>query len=281
MILLDGKNTSMAILKSLQEKIAKNKLHPRLDLIVVGNHPASLKYVELKQKKATEIGIVGDLHLLPSETTTDQLITKINELNNNPEVSAFMVQLPLPKTINTPTVLSAISPQKDADGLNPINLGKVFANDSTAIASATALGIMQLLREYKVSLSGKNAVIINNSPTIGLPLAALLNNDHATVTICHEFTDNFVPFLLSADIIISAVGKPKLITGGMIKKNAIVIDVGLSPDPITGKLVGDVDFESVSSKCSFITPVPGGVGPMTVASLLSNTVKIAYAHHSL
>ncbi len=281
MILLDGKNTSLAILKSLQEKIAKNKLHPRLDLVVVGNHPASLKYVELKQKKATEIGIIGDLHLLPSETTTDQLITKINELNDNPEVSAFMVQLPLPKTINTPAVLSAISPQKDADGLNPINLGKVFANDPTAIASATALGIMQLLSEYKVVLSGKNTVIINNSPTIGLPLAALLNNAHATVTICHEFTDNFVPFLLSSDIIITAVGRPKLITGGMIKKNTIVIDVGLSPDPITGKLVGDVDFESVSPKCSFITPVPGGVGPMTVASLLSNTVKITYAHHTL
>lgn len=273
MVLLDGIATSSKILDTLKLDIQKLSFPPSLDIIIVGDDPASLKYTATKQKKAEDLGINGRLIKLPNQTTTAKLITEINNLNNNPECHAFMVQLPLPKHIDTSKVLSAIDPAKDVDGLNPINLAKLFIKDPSAIAPATPLGIMKLLKDYQINLHGKNAVIIGRSLIVGLPLFALLNNANATTTLCHSHTTDLITICQKADILISAIGKPKYITNIMVKDGAVVIDVGTNYDQ-AGKLCGDVDFELVAPKCSYITPVPGGVGPMTIAALLYNTYKI-------
>lgn len=270
MTLLDGKTVSQKILNDLQSTIYQ----PRLDIILVGQDPASLKYVAMKQKKAESVGISGQLIRLSESTTTSDLLSQIEKLNQDSQVTAFMVQLPLPKSIDTQKVLLAIDPAKDADGLNPINLGKLFTKDTTAIASATPTGIMRLLENYKIDLVGKNAVIIGRSSIVGLPLFALLNNANATVTLCHSHTANLSEICQKADILISAVGKPKFVTADMVKDGAIVVDVGTNYDQ-NGLLCGDVDFEAVAPKCSYITPVPGGIGPMTIACLLENTLKLS------
>lgn len=263
MQLLDGKTLSQTIFTDLQSTISTLNLTPRLDIILVGDDPSSIQYVNLKQKKGQKIGINGQIHhLLPS---TDDIVRKIIDLNHDPAVTGLMVQLPLPEGVDTLAVLSAIDPIKDADGLNPINLGKLFANDPSAMCAATPLGIQKLFAQYQIDSQNKNVVIINNSPVVGLPLLAILNNAKATVTICHENTPNISQFTQPADILISATGQKNLITAAMVKEGSIVVDVG----------GGDVDFSSVSPKTSFITPTFGGVGPMTVASLLYNTVKIA------
>ena len=274
MVLLDGKIISHQILDGLKQIIATLSSPPRLDIILVANDPASLKYVEMKQKKAESIGINGQLIHLPDSTSTANLLSQIESLNLDPQITAFMVQLPLPLTIDTQEVLLAIDPAKDADGLNPINLGKLFINDPQAMASATPLGIMELLKHYQIDPSGKNAVIIGRSPIVGLPLFALLNNANATVTLCHSHTANLSEICQKADIIISAVGKPKFVTVDMVKDGAVIVDVGTNYDQ-SGQLSGDVDYEFVAPKCSFITPVPGGVGPMTIASLLLNTYNLS------
>jgi len=277
MIILDGKTTSQKILDSLQQEIVQNNLHPTLDIILVGDDPASLKYVELKQKKAESIGIGGQIHRLPQNSTTDQVVSLINQLNNDSNVTGLMVQLPLPPQINTDQVLISIRPSKDADGLNPINLALLFQKNSFAIPSATSLGIMKLIKDYQIDVSGKNAVIIGRSPDVSLPLFAQLMAQNCTVTICHSYTQNMVEICSNADILISAIGKPKFLGKEYLKKDAIVIDVGYATDPKTGQTSGDFDFESIKDIVSYITPVPGGVGPMTVASLLFNTVKISHA----
>ena len=275
MTILDGKSVSQKILENLSLEIKDSKLDIRLDIILVGNDPASLKYVELKQKKAESIGIGGQIHHLPQTATTSEVISLIDQLNNDSAVTGLMVQLPLPSQINTDRVLISIKPSKDADGLNPINLALLFQKNSFAIPSATSLGIIKLIEAYQINLSGKNAVIIGRSPDVSLPLFAQLMAKNCTVTICHSYTQNLPQVCQNADILISAIGKPKFLGREYVKQGTVVIDVGYAVDPATGKTSGDFDFDAIKDLASFITPVPGGVGPMTVASLLSNTTSIA------
>jgi methylenetetrahydrofolate dehydrogenase (NADP+)/methenyltetrahydrofolate cyclohydrolase len=275
MNILDGQTTSKKILASLQEEVSQLNFIPNLDIILVGDDPASIKYVELKNKKASEIGIGGQIHRLDKNSNTDEVVNLINQLNQDSNITGLMVQLPLPSQIDTAKVLLAINPAKDADGLSPVNLGLLFQKGQQGIASATALGIIKLIEEYNIDLSGKNAVIIGRSSEVSLPLFALLMDKNCTITICHSYTQNLSEICQKADILISAIGKPHFLGKEFVKPNAIIIDVGFATDTVTGKTTGDFNFEEVSEIAGFITPVPGGVGPMTVASLLFNTVQIA------
>ena len=275
MIILDGKKLSEKILNYLKLEIGNLGIKPILDIIIVGEDPSSQKYVAMKQEKAQSIGIGGLIHRLNQNSTTEEVLSLVQTLNQNQTVNAFMIQLPLPPQIDTQKVLLAIDPKKDADGLNPCNLGLLFQKKSNGIPSATAFGIMRLLEEYKIDIGGKNAVIIGRSSEVSIPLFALLMAKNATVTICHTHTENLTEICSQADILISSIGKPKFFGSDFVKQDAIVIDVGFATDPITGKTTGDFDFDQVAPKASFITPVPGGVGPMTVTSLLFNTVQIA------
>lgn len=274
MIILDGKITSQKILNNLKLEIENCKLKPTLDIIIVGSDPGSLKYVAMKQEKAQSIGIGGEIHQLDQNSTTEEVLSLVQKLNQDQNIDAFMIQLPLPSQIDTQKVLSTINPQKDADGLNPFNLGLLFQKESVGIASATPYGIIKLLEEYKVDISGKNAVIVGRSPEVSIPLFALLLGKNATVTICHSHTKNLKDICSKADILISAIGKPKFLTKDFVKEGAVVVDVGFGTDQ-NGQVSGDFDFNEVSKIAEFITPVPGGVGPMTIASLLYNTVQIA------
>jgi len=273
MQLLDGKVISQQILEKIKSEIDLLPQKPVLDMILVGSNLASLKYCQMKQETAQSVGIVGNIHQLSDTITTQELVKYISDLNSNPLVTGFMVQLPLPSQIDKNLILNSIDPKKDADGLSAYNLGKLFQNDPSAIAPATAQGIITLLKAYNIDLVGKHVVIINNSPIVGLPLAALFNCEKSTVIICHEHTQNLADTTSTADILITAIGKSKFITPEFVKDNAIVIDVGFSVAS-DNKISGDIDFDIVSPKCYYITPVPGGVGPMTIASLLENTVKL-------
>lgn len=275
MILLDGQTTSQKILESLKLELQSLNHNPNLDIIIVGNNLSSQKYVNLKQQKAESIGIGGQIHQLDENCSTQTVIDLITNLNTKSDVTGLMVQLPLPTQIDTNQVLSAIDVHKDVDGLSPINLALLFQNNSQGIPSATSLGIILLLKEYKIDLNGKNAVIVGRSPDVSLPLFAQLMSQNCTVTICHSHTKNLAQICSQADILISAIGKPKLLGKEFVKKEAVVIDVGYGIDPQTGKISGDFDFDQIQDIAKFITPVPGGVGPMTVASLLYNTVKVA------
>ncbi len=264
MTLLDGKSFSQTILLDLKKQFSS--LNARLDIVLVGNDPASLKYTQTKQKIGTDLDITVNIHSLPATTNTVTVLNKITVLNRDPDVSAIMIQLPLPSQINTASVLNQIDPDKDVDGLTPTNLGRLFHSHKKAIASATAAGIVALLDHYQLNLDGKNAVIIGRSPEVALPLFALLNRAHATVTICHRHTKNLAQITSQADFLISSTGQPNLVTADMVKDGAVLVDVGYP--------TGDVDFDAVKNKVSFISPVPGGVGPMTLASLFSNLLKI-------
>lgn len=275
MQIIDGLNLSQKFLENLKSEISQLNLKVNLDIILVGEDPASIKYVELKNKKANEIGIGGQIHRLNQNSTTQEVIALIQKLNSNSQITGLMVQLPLPSQIDTTKVLMAIDPKKDADGLSPINLGLLLQKDSNGIPSATSLGIMKLLEEYNVEINGKNAVIIGRSPDVSLPLFAQLMAKNCTVTICHSYTKNLVKLCQNADILISAIGKPHFLGKEYIKKEAVVVDVGYATDAVTGKVTGDFKFEEIKDLTSYITPVPGGVGPMTIASLLYNTVQIA------
>ena len=275
MILLDGQKTSKKILEFLKLEIASLNYKPNLDIIIVGDDLASQKYVNLKLQKAESIGIGGQIYQLDKNSSTKTVIDLINNLNCKPDVTGLMVQLPLPPQIDTNQVLLSIDPKKDADGLNPLNLALLFQKNNQAIPSATSLGIIKLLEEYKIDFNGKNAVIIGRSPDVSLPLFAQLMSRNCTATICHSHTKNLTQICSQADILISAIGKPKLLGKEFIKKDAVIVDVGYGIDPQTGKVCGDFNFDQIKEIASFITPVPGGVGPMTVASLLLNTVKIS------
>ena len=272
MQILDGKKTSQKILDSLKSEIQTLKNPPRLDIIIVGSDPASQKYVQMKQSKAQQVGITGKIHQLDATSSTSDITTLIKSLNQDPEVTAFMLQLPLPSSINRSEVLESIDPNKDADGLTSKNLGLLFQNNPQAIAPATPKGILSLLEEYQIELSGKSAVIIGRSPIVGIPLSALLTAKNATVTLCHSQTQDLSSHLEKADIIISAVGKANFLNADLVPRGAVLIDVGTNF--LDGKLVGDFDYQSLAPSASFITPVPGGVGPMTIASLLQNTLTI-------
>lgn len=247
----------------LKKQIDTVPTKPTLDIILVGNDPSSLKYVSLKQKRAKEIGVGGQIHRLPENADYGAISTLINKLNALSSVTGLMVQLPLPPHLDTPKILNLIDPHKDADGLTATNLGLLFQNSPQAIPSATAAGVLKLLEQYQIPTSGKNAVIINRHPHIGLPLSALLLSRDCTVTICHHLTENLPQICQTADILITAASQPNLITKQYIKAQAVIIDIA-----------GDVNFEEVAPLSSFITPPLGGVGPMTVASLLQNTANI-------
>ena len=286
MIILDGKKTSEDIKQEISEEvkliIAKGLRPPHLAAVIVGNDGASLTYVGSKVKACNRVGFDSTLIRLPNKTTQNQLLEKVEELNNDSAIDGYIVQLPLPQHIDSQTILMAINPAKDVDGFHPSNFGKMALNLPTFI-SATPHGIMELLKRYKVPTESKQTIVIGRSDIVGKPISILMglktNPGNSTVTLAHSRTSNINNLTLKSDIIISALGIPNFLKADMVKENAVVIDVGinrLKDNSEKGyKIVGDVDYENVSKKCSFITPVPGGVGPMTIAMLLKNCL-IAY-----
>ena len=284
MILLDGKKTSSDIkdeirLEVLQLKKEGKKI-PHLAAIIVGNNGASRTYVGAKVKACNRVGFLSTLVELPEETSEAALLSKITELNNNKDIDGFIVQLPLPKHVDEQKILMAVDPNKDVDGFHPTNVGKMALNLPTFI-SATPFGILELLERYKIETSGKNVVVIGRSHIVGSPMSILLSQKrtvgNATVTLTHSRTKNLKEITLQADIVIAALGIPEFLTVDMVKENVTVIDVGITRVEDDSKkngyrLLGDVAFDEVSKKAAYITPVPGGVGPMTIAMLLKNTL---------
>ncbi len=271
MQLLDGKALAARLEEKVALRVKQCALKPSLAVILVGEDAASRTYVNMKRKACERVGIISRLYSLSKEITEHELFKVIDSLNDDENVHGILVQLPLPNQINSNLVLEKIAPLKDVDGFHPYNIGKISAN-LPAFAPATPLGIMQLLKEYNIQLKGANVVIVGASNIVGKPLATLMTNAQATVTLCHIHTQNLPSFTRQADILCIGIGKPKFITFDMVKQGAIVVDVGINRLQ-TGALIGDVDFNEVSCKCSYITPVPGGVGPMTIVSLLSNTIE--------
>lgn len=271
--LIDGKLVSKKILDGLAEDISFLKEKPCLAVIIVGDNPASKIYVNLKKKKAQELGIKSIVVELPSNTTQEILFSKIDELNNDSGVNSIIVQLPLPSHIDTKAVLEKINPLKDVDCFHPYNVGHIATGCNPYVYPCTPKGILKLLEYYDISLEGKKVVVAGRSNIVGRPLAQMLINANATVTICHSKTINLSDITKTADILISAVGKKGLITADMVKDGVVVVDVGMNRSD-DGKLCGDVDFCEVEKKASYITPVPGGVGPMTICSLMQNTFDL-------
>lgn len=277
MILLDGKALSEKIKEEVKVEVAQlveeKQITPGLAVILVGNDAASATYVASKAKSCKNAGIYSVVHEMPESITQEELLETIQRMNENPKLDGILVQLPLPKHIDTTIVLEAIDPLKDVDGFHPYNVGKMVSN-LDAFLPATPFGVMRMFQEYGIELSGKNVVVIGSSDIVGKPMASLLINAKATVTVCNSRTKDLKAHTLAADIVVIAVGVPYLLKADMVKDGAIVIDVGINRLE-TGKLVGDADFESLKDKCSHLTPVPGGVGPMTIGMLLKNTVKAA------
>ena len=270
--ILDGKKCSDMRLELLKEQIEESGLHPHLATVIVGSDPASQMYVRMKHRACERVGIGSVGIELPEDTTTEKVLEKVRQLNADPEIDGILVQLPLPKQMDAERVIEAINPEKDVDGYHPENMGLLFSG-KPRFSSCTPTGIMTLLAEYKVPVAGTHAVVAGRSIDVGRPMAALLLNADATVTICHSKTKNIAEELKRADILVSAIGKAHFIQAGMVKPGAVVIDVGINQ--LNGKLVGDVDFDAVKEIASAITPVPGGVGPMTIATLMENTFRAA------
>ncbi len=276
MTILDGKKLSQKIKKELKtevDKLKKEGITPGLAVILVGNDPASHTYVKMKKNSCAEVGINSKVYEFPEGISEEELLKTIDSINENPEFHGLLIQLPLPKHIDTTKILERVSPSKDVDGFHPYNMGRLVEGLDT-FAPCTPLGVMELFEEYNIDVYGKDVCVVGASNIVGKPMWALLVNKMATVNICHIATKDLKSHTKRADIIIVGVGKPNLIKADMVKKGAIVVDIGINKLP-NGKLVGDVDFENVSKKTSYITPVPGGVGPMTIAMLLKNTVKAA------
>ena len=270
-MILSGKALAAEIEEELKKRAEKLGFTPGLDIVMVGDDPASRTYVEKKLNKAGDIGIKGRLHHLTESTTEEELLTLVSKLNSDKSVHGFIVQMPLPKQIDSLKIISAINAKKDADGLHPLNLGKL-AQGSPTVASATPKGIMRLIDYYKIPLAGMEAVVVGRSNMVGKPISYLLTNRDATVTLCHKKTKNLAEHTRRADVLVVAVGSPYLIRADMVKEGANIIDVGTTK--LAGKIVGDVDFDPVSRKAS-VTPVPGGVGPLTVIMLMENLVELA------
>ena len=277
MILLDGKALSEKIKEEVKIEVAQlveeKQITPGLAVILVGNDAASATYVASKAKSCKNAGIYSVVHEMPESITQEELLETIQRMNENPKLDGILVQLPLPKHIDTTTVLEAIDPLKDVDGFHPYNVGRMVSNLDSFLP-ATPFGVMRMFDEYGIELSGKNVVVIGSSDIVGKPMASLLINAKATVTVCNSRTKDLKAHTLAADIVVIAVGVPFLLKGDMVKDGAVVIDVGINRLD-TGKLVGDADFEDLKEKCSHLTPVPGGVGPMTIGMLLKNTIKAA------
>lgn len=271
--ILDGKKLSLKIQEELVQKIAKLEKKPGLAVILVGEDPASQLYVGMKEKTAQKLGINSTIIKYPENTDEQTVINKIQELNNDENINGILVQIPLPKQISEQNIMLAISPKKDVDGIVPENIGRISTGMEPYAYPCTPKGVIKLLDEYNIQIAGKHAVIVGRSNIVGKPLAQMLLNRSATVTICHSRTENLSEITKTADILISAVGKYKIINKEMIKSGVVIIDVGTSK--IDGKTCGDVDFENVKDLASFITPVPGGVGPMTIACLMENVFELS------
>ena len=274
--IIDGKEVSKKIREEIREEVEKLKsvgVHPGLAVVLAGDNPASRVYVKNKGEACRSAGIHSEEHKLPADVKESELIDIINRLNKDPRINGILVQLPLPLHINKELVLKSISPDKDVDGFHEINMGRLFIGQEGLIP-CTPSGIIKLLEYYNIPVEGKFAVVVGRSNIVGKPVAMMLLHRNATVAICHTRTKNLKEVCLMGDILIAAAGRQGMITGDMVKEGAVVIDVGINRMD-NGKLTGDVDFESASKKAGWITPVPGGVGPMTIAMLLYNTLKAA------
>lgn len=272
-IILDGKKLRDKIFENLKQKLNNMSEKPTLAVILVGDDPASQIYVKNKKKTAENLGIYSIVINYPSNISEKILLDKIQELNNDNKITAILVQLPLPKHIDKFKIIDAIAPEKDVDGLTPYNSGKLFSGEEPYVYPCTPKGILLLLDEYNIELAGKHVVVIGRSNLVGKPVAQMLLNRNATVTMCHSHTKNLSDITKTADIVVSAVGK-NIIGEKMLKSDCVVVDVGIFKD-VNGKICGDVDFTSASKIAAYISPVPGGVGPMTIASLMLNTVELA------
>ena len=289
-MLIDGKHVSKKILEQLKTEWTSFSKHhratsaPGLAFILIGNHAAPHTYVKMKQKTCHELGIYSRVYALDSQVSQRELLDLIISCNHDPSIHGILVQQPVPAHLSEQTILEAVDPRKDVDGFHPTNVGKLLLGFDDGFISCTPYGILMLLKEYHVDLTGKNVVIIGRSNIVGKPLASLLVQKkpfcNATVTLAHSQTKNLEALTEQADVVVAAIGKPLFIKASMIKKGAVVIDVGINTIEINGqkKIVGDVDFDSVKEKASLITPVPGGVGPMTIAMLMQNLIKSYKSH---
>ncbi len=278
--IMDGKALSLKLKEQMKQRIEQLKqqgINPKLVVVLVGDNSASQVYVRNKHKSCGEVGIESEVITMPEQTTQQELLEVVERLNQYETVDGILVQLPLPKQIDEKTVLRSILPEKDVDGFHPVNVGLLSIGDE-CFAPATPSGIIAMFQEYGINIAGKNCVVIGRSNIVGKPMAALLLKNNATVTICHSKTEDLASYTRRADVVIVATGRRHTLTADMVKEGAVVVDVGMNRNE-QGKLCGDVDYEEVKEKASFITPVPGGVGPMTITELLENTIQAAQRHH--
>lgn len=281
-IIIDGKAVSAATREAIKNEVAELKekgVTPGLAVIIVGDDPASRVYVNNKKKACADLGMLSEEYALPAETTNEELLGLINELNGRKDINGILCQLPLPRHLDEKAVINAIAPEKDVDAFHPINVGGIMTGDYSFLP-CTPAGVMQMLKHYDIEPAGKHCVVIGRSNIVGKPMAMLMLHANATVTICHSRTANLAEECKRADILIAAVGKPKFVTPDMVKEGAVVIDVGMDRDE-NGKLCGDVDFDAVEPICGAISPVPGGVGPMTISMLMRNTLTAAKLQNNL
>ncbi|MEE3439582.1 MULTISPECIES: bifunctional methylenetetrahydrofolate dehydrogenase/methenyltetrahydrofolate cyclohydrolase FolD [Ruminococcus] len=281
-IIIDGKKVSAEVKEQVRietEELIKKGIKPGLAVIIVGDDPASRVYVNNKKKACEKVGFLSKEFALPATTTQEELLALVNELNEDKEINGILCQLPLPKGLDEKAVIEAISPLKDVDAFHASNVGKIMIGDYDFLP-CTPAGVMEMLHSYNIPVEGKECVVIGRSNIVGKPMAMLLLHENGTVTITHSRTKNLKEVTKRADILVAAIGKPKFVTADMVKEGAVVIDVGMDRDE-NGKLCGDVDFENVKEKCSAITPVPGGVGPMTIAVLMKNTLKACKIQNNL
>ena len=275
MQIIDGKKVSSEVkanVKKLTDELKETHgITPGLAVVIVGDDPASRVYVNNKKKACEAVGFISEEYALPAETTQEELLSLVDTLNNKESINGILVQLPLPKHLDDKAVIEAISPLKDVDAFHAVNVGKIMLGEYDFLP-CTPAGVMEMLRSYEIPVEGRECVVIGRSNIVGKPMGMLLLHENGTVTICHSRTKNLAEVCKRADILVAAVGIPKFVKADMVKDGAVVIDVGMDRDE-NGKLCGDVDFENVKDKCSYITPVPGGVGPMTIATLMKNTLK--------
>lgn len=282
MTIIDGKKVSAQVKEQVANETKELKargITPGLAVILVGDDPASRVYVNNKKKACELVGFRSVEYALPASTTQEELLALVDELNSREDINGILCQLPLPKGLDDSAVIEAISPLKDVDAFHKLNVGRIMLGDYDFLP-CTPAGIMEMLKAYDISVDGKKCVVIGRSNIVGKPMAMLLLHENGTVTICHSHTKDLARITSDADILVAAIGKAKFVTANMVKQGAVVIDVGMNRDE-NGKLCGDVDFDNVKDKCSFITPVPGGVGPMTIATLMKNTLKAAKLQNNI
>ena len=275
MQIIDGKKVSAEVKETVRQQTLQLKndynITPGLAVVIVGDDPASRVYVNNKKKACEVVGFKSEEYALPAETTQEELLDLVKKLNTKEDINGILVQLPLPKHLDDKAVIEAIDPKKDVDAFHAVNVGKIMLGEYDFLP-CTPAGVMEMLHSYGISVEGRECVVIGRSNIVGKPMGMLLLHENGTVTICHSRTKNLAEVCRRADILVAAVGIPKFVKADMVKDGAVVIDVGMDRDE-NGKLCGDVDFENVKEKCSFITPVPGGVGPMTISTLMKNTLK--------